>query len=63
MPVEEDPLILIVPKKSPLLEEMDTGGSSLEHPLEVDPVRLEDRISVMCCPRRNIVYTMRNANF
>ena len=40
MPVEEDPLILIVPKKSPLLEEMDTGGSSLEHPLEVDPVRL-----------------------
>lgn len=40
MPVEEDPLILIVPKKSPLLEEMDISGSSLAHPLEVDPIRL-----------------------
>lgn len=42
MPVQEDPLVFVIPKESPLLEGLDISGNSLEHPLEIDISRFRN---------------------
>ncbi len=42
MPVQEDPLIFVIPQESPILEGLDTSGNSLEHPVEIDISRFRN---------------------
>ena len=36
MPVQEDPLVFVIPQESPILEDLDISDNSLEHPVEID---------------------------
>lgn len=36
MPVQEDPLVFVIPQDSPILEGLDISDNSLEHPVEID---------------------------
>lgn len=40
MPLEEDSLILVIPKESPVLEGLEVNGNSLDSPVEIGPERL-----------------------
>lgn len=42
MPLEEDPLVLVIPVGSSLLEGLDLTDNTLEHPVEIDPRRFRD---------------------
>ena len=42
MPVQEDPLVFVIPKESPILEGLDISGNSLEHPVEIDVSRFRN---------------------
>ena len=42
MPLEEDPLVFVIPQSSPLLAGLDLSGNSLEHPVEIESRRFRD---------------------
>lgn len=42
MPLEEDPLVFVLPPNSPILAGLDLSGNSLEHPVEIEPRRFRD---------------------
>ena len=42
MPVQEDPLVFVIPRESPILEGLDLSGNSLEHPVEIDVSRFRN---------------------
>lgn len=42
MPVQEDPLVFVIPKNSPILEGLDLSGNSLENPVQIDPQRFRN---------------------
>ena len=42
MPVQEDPLIFVIPRESPILEGLDISDNSLDHPVEIDIQRFRN---------------------
>lgn len=42
MPVQEDPLVFVIPQESPILEDLDISDNSLEHPVEIDISRFRN---------------------
>lgn len=42
MPVQEDPLVFVIPQESPILEGLDISANSLEHPVEIDISRFRN---------------------
>lgn len=58
MPLEEDPLVLIVPTNSPLLAGKDYSNASLSNPLELDAQALRDPelTWVISTPQHSLYY-------
>ena len=42
MPVQEDPLVFVIPKNSPILEGLDLSGNSLDNPVQIDAQRFRN---------------------
>ena len=42
MPVQEDPLVFVIPRESPILEGLDISDNSLDHPVEIDIQRFRN---------------------
>lgn len=64
MPLQEDPMVFVIPRNSPILEGLDLTGNSLEHPVEIDPSRFRDpRVRyVLSMPGQGLYYA-ENAFF
>lgn len=64
MPVQEDPLIFVIPRNSPILEGLDTSGNSLENPLYIDARRFRNPSLryVLATPGQGLYYA-ENAFF
>lgn len=64
MPVQEDPLIFVIPRNSPILEGLDTSGNSLENPLYIDAQRFRNPTLryVLATPGQGLYYA-ENAFF
>ncbi len=42
MPVQEDPLVFVIPTNSPVLKGLDLSGNALENPVRIEPHRFRD---------------------
>lgn len=58
MPLEEDPLVFVVPRENGILAGVDTEGSSLEHPveIEVEKFRSPSLRYVLSTPEHSLYY-------
>lgn len=64
MPVQEDPLVFVIPKNSPILEGLDLSGNSLEHPVQIDPQRFRSpAIRYILATKGQGLYYAENAFF
>lgn len=55
MPLEEDPLVFVIPQSSPLLAGLDLSGNSLEHPVEIEALPRPLAAVHSCHPRAGAV--------
>lgn len=63
LPLEEDPLLLVIPKDSPALEGVEIGENSYQNPLEIDVECLRRQITALFFPHRRTVCFLRSRNY